>query len=154
MKNITKRNDYWSWKKTFIKISEIISRRSKDPNTQVGACITNKDNIIVGIGYNGLPKKLNDDSINWTRDKRLKYNKYKYVIHAEVNAILNSGGNSLIDTSIYVTELPCIRCSLIISQTGISNIYYTSSNSSTEEEIVKIKEFCKNVSVCITKLIV
>ena len=62
-----KREDYISWDEYFMGIAMLAARRSKDPNTQVGACIVSQDNIILSTGYNGMPKGCSDDVYPWDR---------------------------------------------------------------------------------------
>lgn len=107
-------------------IALLSALRSKDPNTQVGACIVNKNNKIVGIGYNGFPIGCNDDDFPWDRDsKNINDTKYPYVVHAEANAILNST-KDLHGARLYVGLFPCNECAKLIIQSGIEEIVYLS----------------------------
>ena len=126
-----KRLDYITWDEYFMGVAYLSAMRSKDPNTQVGACIINNDKRIVGIGYNGLPKGLDDNNFNWeNNDPKDEENaKYSYVVHAEANAILNSTAN-LKDATLYVTLFPCNECSKLIAQSGIKAIVYASNKYS------------------------
>ncbi len=119
-----KRHDYISWEEYFMGIALLSARRSKDPNTQVGACIVNRDNIILSTGYNGMPKGCSDDILPWERDGSFQDTKYAYVCHAELNAILNSDGRSLVDSILYVTCFPCNECAKAIIQAGIKKVVY------------------------------
>ncbi len=116
-----------NWDQYFMGVAHLSSYRSKDPNTQVGACIVNADNRIVGVGYNGLPKGLEDNEFQW--DKRnpshdeMDRNKYAYVVHAEANAILNAT-KSVAGCRIYVSLFPCHECAKLIIQSGITEIIY------------------------------
>ena len=83
-----KRKDYISWDEYFMGIALLSSQRSKDPNTQVGACIVSEDNRILSIGYNGAPRGLDDDTMHWDREGSFLDTKYAYVCHGELNAIL------------------------------------------------------------------
>ncbi len=113
-----------SWDQYFMGIAKLSAFRSKDPNTQVGACIVNKDNKIVGVGYNGLPWGCEDSEFPWeSREGELYDTKYPYVVHAELNAILNSIQN-LNDCRIYVSLFPCHECVKAIIQSGIKTIVY------------------------------
>ena len=113
--------------------------RSKDPNTQVGACIVNDENKIVSIGYNGSPRGLNDDDMPWERKGDFINTKYAYVCHSELNAILNYNG-SLKGTRIYVTLFPCNECAKAIVQAGIKEVIYLSDKyNGTESNIVSKK---------------
>lgn len=120
-----KRTDYISWDEYFMGISLLAAMRSKDPSTQVGACIVNDDNIILSTGYNGLPKGCDDDVFPWERDNcEVNKTKYPFVVHAELNAILNSGGRSLKGARIYVALFPCNECAKAIIQSGIKEVIY------------------------------
>lgn len=122
-----KRTDYISWDEYFMGISLLAAMRSKDPNTQVGACIVNEDNIILSTGYNGFPKGCDDDVFPWERENsEINKTKYPYVVHAELNAILNSGGRSLKGAKIYVALFPCNECAKAIIQSGIKEVVYLS----------------------------
>ncbi len=118
-----KRKDYITWEEYFMGIAILSSMRSKDPSTQVGACIANADNKVVSIGYNGMPQGLEDDKMPWGHGDGLD-SKYLYVCHAEFNAILNSQISNLKGTKIYVTLFPCNECAKAIIQTGIKEIIY------------------------------
>lgn len=134
-----KRKDYISWDEYFMGVASLSAMRSKDPNTQVGACIVNKDKRIIGIGYNGLPRGLDDDLFPWNNDKGMLDSKYAYVVHAEANAILNAI-SSLEDSTIYVTLFPCNECSKLIIQSGIKEIVYVSNKySDTDTHKASIK---------------
>ena len=88
-----KRQDYISWDEYFMALAILSSKRSKDPSTQVGACIVDENNKILSMGYNGMPIGINDDNITWEREGSFLDTKYAYVCHAELNAILNYKGN-------------------------------------------------------------
>lgn len=118
-----KRKDYITWEEYFMGIAILSSMRSKDPSTQVGACIANAENKVVSIGYNGMPQGLEDDKMPWGHGDGLD-SKYLYVCHAEFNAILNSQISNLKGTKIYVTLFPCNECAKAIIQTGIKEIIY------------------------------
>ena len=118
--------NYISWDEYFMGVAVLSSKRSKDPNTNVGACIVNKKNRIVGIGYNGMPYGCDDKEFPWGNDKSDFLNcKYPYVVHAEPNAILNSTC-PLDDCKLYVTLFPCNECAKLIIQSGIKEIIYMS----------------------------
>jgi dCMP deaminase len=119
-----KRNDYISWDEYFMGVAILASQRSKDPNTQVGACIIDSDKIILSTGYNGLPQGCSDDDFPWDREG--EHTKYEYVAHAELNAILNNKGKSLRNATLYVTLFPCNECAKAIIQSGIKEIVYLS----------------------------
>ncbi len=119
------RTDYISWDEYFMGIALLSAMRSKDENTQVGACIVDSDNKILSLGYNGMPIGCNDTDMPWKRVGAPLDTKYMYVCHAEFNAILNSGKN-LKGARIYVTLFPCNECAKAIIQSGISEIVYMS----------------------------
>ena|SRR5574344_96225 len=136
-----KREDYISWDEYFMALATLSSYRSKDPNTTVGACIVNNDNIVLSLGYNGTPRGLNDDSMPWNRDGNFIDTKYAYVCHSELNAILNYRGN-LENTRIYVTLFPCNECAKAIVQSGIKEVIYLSDKyNNTDENTVSKKIF-------------
>lgn len=117
-----KRTDYINWDEYFMGVAILASKRSKDPNTQVGACIVDKDNIILSTGYNGFPYGCSDDEFPWAREG--KETKYSYVVHAELNAILNSRGKDLKGAKLYVDLFPCNECAKAIIQSGITELIY------------------------------
>jgi len=131
-----KRKDYISWDEYFMGIALISAMRSKDPNTQVGACVVDKDNKIVGIGYSGLPVGCSDDEFPWGNKGAFLETKYAYVCHAELNAILNSVKRDLKDCRIYITLFPCNECAKAIIQSGIREVIYL-SDKYAETDIVK-----------------
>ena len=122
-----KREGYLSWDEYFMGIACISAERSKDPNSQVGACIVDSDNKIVSMGYNGAPIGYDDDKdMIWDREGDFLNTKYAYVCHSELNAILNYRGGSLEGCKIYVTLFPCNECAKAIIQSGIKTICYDS----------------------------
>jgi len=119
-----KREDYIDWDTYFMGIALLSAKRSKDPNTQVGACIVNPEKKIMGIGYNGFPIGCSDDELPWTREaENINDTKYPYVVHAEANAILNST-RELKDSKIYIALFPCNECAKLIIQSGITEVIY------------------------------
>lgn len=131
----SKREDYISWDEYFMGVAYLASMRSKDPNTQVGACIVSKENKILSMGYNGFPNGCSDDTYPWDRESDYELDsKYMYSTHSELNAILNYRGGSLEGTKMYVTLFPCNECAKAIIQSGIRTVVYDSdkySNSAT-----------------------
>jgi dCMP deaminase len=121
-----KRKDYISWDEYFMGIALLSAQRSKDPNTQVGACIVSEDNKILSIGYNGTPTGFSDDKLDWSREGEFLNTKYPYICHAELNAILNYCGTSLKGATIYVDLFPCNECAKAIIQAGIKRVVYWS----------------------------
>ena len=122
-----KRTDYITWEEYFMGLAIMASHRSKDPNTQVGACIVDKNNNILSVGYNGAPMGYPDDEFPWERegDDPTK-TKYAYVCHSELNAILNASrnGTKLQDAILYVTLFPCNECTKALIQAGIKKVVY------------------------------
>ena len=120
-----KRENYISWDEYFMGIALLSAQRSKDPSTQVGACIVNQSNKIMSLGYNGLPAGCDDDEFPWERCGDDDYEtKYPYVCHAELNAILNAGGRDLSGCKLYVALFPCNECAKAIIQSGIKEVVY------------------------------
>ena len=119
-----KRTDHISWDEYFRGIAMLAARRSKDPNTQVGACIVSQDNIIISTGYNGMPKGCSDDVFPW--DRTGEETKYPYVVHAELNAVLNANGRDLRGSKLYVALFPCNECAKAIIQSGVKEVRYLS----------------------------
>lgn len=127
--------NYINWEEYFMGVAVLSSKRSKDPNTKVGACITNPSKRIVGIGYNGFPQGCHDENFPWERDGSFLDSKYPYVVHAEANAILNST-TKLDNCSIYVSLFPCHECTKLIIQSGIKEIIYMDNKyEGTESDI-------------------
>lgn len=121
-----KRSDYITWDEYFMGVSHLSGMRSKDPNTQVGACIVSEDNKILSMGYNGFPNGCSDDDFPWEREGEELGTKYPFVTHSELNAILNYRGGSLEGAKIYVSLFPCNECAKAIIQAGIKTIVYDS----------------------------
>lgn len=121
-----KRTDYISWDEYFMGVAHLSGMRSKDPNTQVGACIVSQDNKILSMGYNGFPCGCSDDIFPWEREGETLDTKYAFVTHAELNAILNYRGGSLEGTKLYVSLFPCNECAKAIIQAGIRTVVYAS----------------------------
>ncbi|MDF2887926.1 MAG: dCMP deaminase [Lacrimispora sp.] len=124
-----KREDYITWDEYFMGVAVLSGKRSKDPSTQVGACIVSQDNKILSMGYNGFPLGCSDDEFPWGRENETEdpYNaKYFYSTHSELNAILNYRGGSLEGSKLYVTLFPCNECAKAIIQSGIKTIIYGS----------------------------
>ena len=119
-----KRSDYINWDEYFMGIALLTAMRSKDPNSQVGACIVSPENKILSLGYNGMPIGCNDDDMPWDREGDELETKYMYVCHAELNAILNSAHSDLRGSRVYVTLFPCNECAKAIIQCGIREVVY------------------------------
>lgn len=146
-----KRNDYISWDEYFMGVALLASKRSKDPNTQVGACIVDNNNIILSTGYNGFPYGCSDDEFPWDRDG--DDTKYKYVVHAELNAILNARGKSLTGAKLYVDLFPCNECAKAIIQSGISEIVYLYDKYAHTKETQASKRMLTSANVKFKQLV-
>uniref|UniRef100_A0A8C2PF82 Deoxycytidylate deaminase n=1 Tax=Capra hircus TaxID=9925 RepID=A0A8C2PF82_CAPHI len=122
-----KRDDYLEWPEYFMAVAFLSAQRSKDPNSQVGACIVNAENKIVGIGYNGMPNGCSDDLLPWRRTaENILDTKYPYVCHAELNAIMNKNSADVKGCTMYVALFPCNECAKLIIQAGIKEVIFMS----------------------------
>ena len=142
--SVKKRKNYITWDEYFMAIAKLSAMRSKDPSTQVGACIVEEDNRILSIGYNGAPNGFNYDEFPWDREGKNLETKYPYVCHAEMNAILNYRGSrkDLEGSKIYVDLFPCNECAKIIIQSGIKEVIYLSDKyANSENNIASRKLF-------------
>ncbi len=147
-----KRTDYISWDEYFMGIAMLAARRSKDPSTQVGACIVSRDNIIISTGYNGMPKGCSDDLFPWERSGETNDTKYPYVVHAELNAILNASGRDLRDSRIYVALFPCNECAKAIIQSGVREVVYLSDKYADTMSTLASKRMLDAAGVQYTRL--
>ena len=135
-----KRDGYITWDEYFMGVAKLSAMRSKDPNTQVGACIVSQDNKILSMGYNGFPKGCSDDEFPWDKLDEDPYNrKYFYVTHSELNAILNYRGGSLEGAKLYVSLFPCNECAKAIIQAGIKTIIYDSDKYAHTPPVIASK---------------
>ena len=134
-----KRKDYISWDEYFMGIAYLSGMRSKDPNTQVGACIVSKDHKILSVGYNGFPIGCSDDIFPWAREGEPLDTKYFYAAHGELNAILNYRGGSLDGARLYVSLFPCNECAKAIIQSGIKEIIYDSDKYEHTPSVIASK---------------
>ena len=114
-----------TWDEYFMGLAHLSALRSKDPNTQVGAAIVDENHRVVSVGYNGFPTGVSDDEFPWSREGDVLTSKYAFVVHAELNAILNSQ-RSVRGCTIYVSLFPCNECAKAIIQSGIKKIVYES----------------------------
>ena len=145
-----KREDYISWDEYFMGIAILAAKRSKDPNTQVGACIVSPDNIIISTGYNGMPKGCSDDLYPWEREGA--QTKYPYVVHAELNAILNANGRDLRGSRLYVALFPCNECAKAIIQSGVKEVLYLSDKYDGTPLNLASKRMLRSAGVQFTQL--
>jgi dCMP deaminase len=150
---MAKREDYISWDEYFMGIALLSAKRSKDPNTQVGACIVNGQNKIVGTGYNGLPIGCNDDEFPWSKQGDFLDTKYPYVCHAELNAILNNIGIDLKGCKIYTALFPCNECTKAIIQSGIKEVVYLSDKYNGSDASVASKKMLDTAGVSYRQVI-
>ena len=141
---MTKRLNYLTWDEYFIALAKLTAMRSKDPSTQVGACIVSADNRILSVRYNGAPNGFDDDNFPWNRQGENLETKYPYVCHAEMNAVLNYRGTrkDFENARIYVDLFPCNECAKIIIQSGIKEVVYLSNKyKDSENNIASRKLF-------------
>lgn len=155
-----KRQDYISWDDYFMGIALLAAKRSKDPGTQVGACIVSgeshdsmNNNTILSVGYNGLPIGCSDDEFPWDRKGEFLDTKYPFVVHAELNAILNARGKSLSGAKIYVALFPCNECCKAIIQSGIREVIYLSDKYAETDAVKASKKMFQAAGVKLTKLV-
>ena len=154
-----KRQEYISWDDYFMGIALLAAKRSKDPNTQVGACIVSGDapngfnhNTILSVGYNGLPIGCSDDVFPWEREGDFLDTKYPFVVHAELNAILNARGKSLVGSKIYVALFPCNECCKAIIQSGIREVIYLSNKYADSDAVKASTKMFEAAGVKLTQL--
>ncbi len=145
-----KRRDYINWDEYFMGVALLAARRSKDPSTQVGACIVDDNNIILSTGYNGFPYGCSDDTFPWGRSGEVNDTKYPYVVHAELNAILNAQGRSLRGARIYVALFPCNECAKAIIQSGIREVIYLSDKYAQTDSTKASKRMLESAGVTLT----
>ncbi len=148
-----KREDYIGWEEYFMAIALLSAERSKDPSTQVGACIVSEDNKILSTGYNGMPIGCSDDEMPWEREAENENDtKYPFVCHAEMNAILNSP-NILKhrNARMYVALFPCNECAKAIIQTGIKEIIYADDKYADTPSVLASKMMLDKAGVTYRK---
>lgn len=141
-----KRENYITWDQYFMGVAKLSAMRSKDPITQVGACIVNDRRRIIGIGYNGFPRGVDDDNFPWDKDGDWLDSKYPYVVHAEPNAILNATV-PLDDATLYVTLFPCNECAKLIVQSGIREVVYLEDKYHEKESFVASRRMFESAGV-------
>lgn len=134
-----KRANVISWDEFFMRVAVAASLRSKDPNTQVGACIADTNHRILSVGYNGTPSGIDDDEFPWGANEDPLFDKHNYVMHAEANAILNYRGSlkDMTAATVYVTLFPCHECAKMLVQAGIGEVVYLDDKyDGTEDNVV------------------
>ena len=143
------RKDYINWDTYFMGIAKLSAMRSKDPNTQVGACIVSHDNRILSTGYNGTPNGIHDKDFKWAREGSALETKYFFVCHAEMNAILNFRGykREFENAKIYVDLFPCNECAKLIIQSGIKEVIYLSDKYSETDSVIASKRMFDTCNV-------
>jgi dCMP deaminase len=134
-------------------VALLSAQRSKDPSTQVGACIVNRQNRIVGVGYNGFPTGCSDDTLPWGREGAFLETKYPYVCHAELNAVLNSVPGNLIDCCIYTALFPCNECAKVIIQAGIREVVYLSDKYAGTDSVRASRRMFDQAGVACRQLV-
>ncbi|MBR2828857.1 MAG: dCMP deaminase family protein [Bacilli bacterium] len=136
-----KRKDYINWDEYFMAIAKLTAARSKDPNTQVGACIVSSDNRLLSAGYNGAPNNYDDDKFPWKREGKPLETKYMFVCHAEANAIDNFRGykKEFEGARLYVDLFPCNECAKRIIQSGIKEVIYLSDKYKDTDSTIASK---------------
>ena len=142
-----KREGYISWDEYFMGVALLAAMRSKDPSTQVGACIVDSENRILSTGYNGFPAGCSDDDFPWEREGGYGETKYPFVVHAELNAILNARGKNLTGSKIYVALFPCNECAKAIIQAGITEIIYLSDKYATTDSTLASKRMLRAAGI-------
>ena len=145
--NKVKREEYLSWDEYFMGIAVLSAKRSKDPSTQVGACIVNKDNRIISVGYNGMRRCCSDDEFPWDKNDNPLDSKYLYVCHAELNAILNCDRGNVRDCICYTTLFPCNECAKAIIQSGMSEVVYMEDKYADSDSVVASKKMFDTAGV-------
>ncbi|MGB4984713.1 MAG: dCMP deaminase family protein [Erysipelotrichaceae bacterium] len=146
-----KRLDVLSWDEYFMALAFLSAKRSKDPSTQVGAVIVNKEHKVLSIGYNGMPIGCSDDDFPWGREGETNETKYPFVVHAELNAILNAR-KDLTDGIIYVSLFPCNECAKAIIQSGIKEIVYLSDKYAHTDSVKASKKMLVASGVLLRQL--
>ena len=151
---VEKRKDYLSWDEYFMAIAKLSAMRSKDPSTQVGACIVSEDNRILSIGYNGAPNGFSDEKFPWAREGENLDTKYPYVCHAEMNAILNYRGSKkdLENAKIFVDLFPCNECAKMIIQSGIKEVIYLSDKYAMQDNWIASRRLFDECNVKYSKI--
>ena len=147
-----KRQGYISWDEYFMGVALLAAERSKDPNTQVGACIVDGQSRILSTGYNGFPHGCSDDEFPWNRDESKGDTKYQFVVHAELNAILNASGKSLAGSTLYVGLFPCNECAKAIIQAGVAEVIYLSDKYKNTPGTIASRRMLDAAGVKLTQL--
>ncbi len=147
-----KNTDYLSWDEYFMGIAMLSAKRSKDPNTSVGACIVSPENRILSVGYNGMPRGCSDDEYPWEREGDDLNTKYFYVCHAELNAILNYTGTNMRGARVYTTLFPCNECTKALIQAGINEVIYFSDKYNNTPANIAAKRMFASAGITLRQL--
>lgn len=140
-----------TWDEYFMGLAHLSALRSKDPNTQVGAAIVDENHRVVSVGYNGFPTGVSDDEFPWSREGDVLTSKYAFVVHAELNAILNSQ-RSVRGCTIYVSLFPCNECAKAIIQSGIKKIVYESDKYNGVDTNIASKRMLRAADVELVRI--
>lgn len=146
-----KRKDILTWDEYFMGLAHLSALRSKDPNTQVGAAIVDENHRVVSVGYNGMPKGCSDDVFPWSREGAILQTKYAFVVHAELNAILNSK-YPVSGCTLYVSLFPCNECAKAIIQAGIRRIVYESDKYQNTDITIASRRMLKAAGIELVQL--
>lgn len=143
-----------SWDETFMNIAEVVKQRSKDPVTQVGACIVSSDNRILSLGYNGAPNGFDDNDFPWGKVGEYSETKHAYVVHAERNAILNFRGSlkEFDGSKLYVTYFPCNECAKEIAQVRIKEVIFCVEPDWEKDKYKSSKILLEKIGISFRKL--
>ena len=133
------RTNFISWDECFMRMTQVIAERSKDPSTQVGAVIATTNNVVVGMGYNGFPRNVDNSQFPWGREGEYLDTKYPYVVHAEANAIYNANARTE-SCKIYVKLFPCNECAKAIIQNGIREVIYENDKYHNEAPFIAARK--------------
>ncbi|XP_054721808.1 deoxycytidylate deaminase-like [Uloborus diversus] len=131
-----KDRNYLPWNDYFMSLSYLIAAGSRHPVTKVGACIINEDNKVISVGYNGMPNGIDEAMLSWEETESSSATKNPYVVHAEMNAIMNGKHIDFMNCKMFVTEFPCSECAKLIIQAGIKEVFYAEKRKSLTKEIM------------------
>lgn len=141
-----------SWDECFMRMAHVMAERSKDPSTQAGAVIADQHNVVVGLGYNGFPRGVDNHTFPWEREGTFLNTKYAYVCHAEENAVYNAN-NSTKGCRIYCTLFPCNECAKTLIQNGLVEIVYESDKYHEVDAFVAARRMFESAGVTCTQYV-
>ena len=142
------REDFISWDECFMRMARTIAERSKDPSTQAGALIATQDNVVVGLGYNGFPRGVDNDTFPWEREGDLVDTKYAYICHSEENAVYNAN-NKTDECKVYTTLFPCNECAKTLIQNGIAEVIYESDKYHDQPSFIASRRMLEAAGVAL-----